>query len=189
MVKVGFFLNPNVNKCLFNLGDGILIFLSKIYYKHEDSFRLWMGSSLYVVVRKKEDIETVLRKCLNRADIMNRIDKLTGGSGLLTSEGLFKFVNECNVSVIKSIFLGEKWRQTRRLVAPTLSHAIILQYVSTFHENSMEFVHSLESKIGQEQCDLHYELNAYTMSSFSKILLNNTLNPDEVKQCAESVAL
>lgn len=54
-------------------------------------FRCWIGTTLYVIVKEPDDIESVLKSqhCLNRGRIYDFIKCFTG-TGLVTLESIYK---------------------------------------------------------------------------------------------------
>ncbi|XP_076762871.1 cytochrome P450 4g15-like [Xylocopa sonorina] len=117
-------------------------------------------NKLYVFLYHPRDVELILKSTVN---IEKSADydyfKPWLGNGLLISS-------------------GEKWRQHRKIIAPTFHQSILKTFVPFFYQNSRDLVIRLREKVGKE-FDCHDYMSGVTVD----ILLDTAMGMRATEKC------
>ena len=60
------------------------------------------------------------------------------------------------------IFLGDKWRSHRKLIAPTFHHNVLKSFIGLFNKNSKTIINKMEREIGKT-FDVHDYMSTVTV--------------------------
>ncbi|KYN13880.1 PREDICTED: cytochrome P450 4g15-like [Trachymyrmex cornetzi] len=104
----------------------------------------YLGTRTVVLLADPQDIEIILSSSvhIDKADDYEFFKPWLGDGLLITK--------------------GDKWRRHRKVIAPSFHMNILKTFVPLFYENSVDLVHRLRDKVGEE-FDCHDYLSAVTV--------------------------
>ncbi|XP_045493461.1 cytochrome P450 4C1-like isoform X1 [Colias croceus] len=126
--------------------------------------KIWVGPMLYVGITNPEDVEFILKNCLEKADIVKLIRSIVGNAGIFAP-----------VSI---------WTRRRKLLIPAFSPKIINSFMNILINQSEELAKQLSrhKKVGTGRFEAWSFISAYTLGSVCEtalgIRINYVQNPD-----------
>lgn len=141
--------------------------------------RYWLGPKLYVLIRKPEDMQTVLNapECLNRDDVYKYVTNLAG-NGLVALPGNYR--DQCikNIYFFKILILlisVETWKEHRKYLNPTFSLKILQSYMPIFNKESHTLTNRLKDFIRKPAFDIYRFMDACTLDIVCRKFSNYTI--------------
>lgn len=152
------FLVGNVFEFSNNSGE-FIHGLVKLTNNYGDVCRVWLGTSLYVVVAGLDDIEFFLssNSILKKAHVY---DFLTGwlGTGLITADG------------------GSKWHAHRKMLTPAFHFKILEEFISVFNKNTNILVKNLKTEVGKPGFDVEPYISDYALDVICESAMGTPVN-------------
>ncbi|CAB3227972.1 unnamed protein product [Arctia plantaginis] len=129
---------------------------------------IWIGSKFYVVSVDAADVEVILKKCLEKDNILRFVRKLIGNGLAFATVPI--------------------WRPRRKISAPTFSQANLNMFAKVFAEQSESMVKQVKSTFGDGAEPLWKYMAKYTFHSVCETALGVKLkvNGNTEKQLMES---
>ncbi|NP_001351145.1 cytochrome P450 4g15-like [Halyomorpha halys] len=127
--------------------------------EYGDVVKMWVGPRLLVFLTNPADIELILSSHVHIDKAPEyRLFEPWLGDGLLIST-------------------GEKWRNHRKLIAPTFHLNILKSFIPTFNSNSVDVVKKLKQDVGRE-----FDAHDYMSEATVEILLETAMGVNKKTQ-------
>lgn len=121
--------------------------------------RVWLGTSLYVLISGLDDIEFFLssNSILKKAHIY---DFLNGwlGTGLITADG------------------GPKWHAHRKMLTPAFHFKVLEEFISVFNKNTNILVKKLKIEVGKPGFDVEPYISDYALDVICESAMGTPVN-------------
>ncbi|XP_065221567.1 cytochrome P450 4C1-like [Planococcus citri] len=135
---------------LFGAYNDLLLKSEQLLQPH-DRLVFWVGPIPCLVLKKYNDILTMLNQSLDR-DSLHVADEWAG-IGLLTAE-------------------YEEWKKSRKMLAPAFSSDMLTKYVDVFHEKASNFVEKLKPVV---DTDVEVDVLDYVLNTNLDAIVENTM--------------
>ncbi|CAK1550976.1 unnamed protein product [Leptosia nina] len=157
----------------FNMMNLIKLF-STFAVKQGGLIKLWAGPILFVGITDPTDLEFVLRKCLEKSNVLWLLQTVIGNAGIFAP-----------VSI---------WVRRRKLTVPAFSPRIINSYIDVLIEKSENLAQSfsVENLVGTGTFKAWSHVSSYTLDTIFETALgitDNGSNPERKKFLEESTKL
>ncbi|GAB0086095.1 Cytochrome P450 [Sergentomyia squamirostris] len=135
----------NVQTAVGISNEGLLRLVRDILKNYESPSRWWLGTTMYVLVKSPEDLQTVLNSphCLSRGFVYEFLRSF-GGDGLVSLP-------------------APEWKVHRKLLNPTFSLKILQTYVPIFNKEVKILVNRFNDLVGQGATDIYTYMDALTL--------------------------
>ncbi|XP_065222202.1 cytochrome P450 4c21-like isoform X2 [Planococcus citri] len=135
---------------LHRLNDGLLLSLERLLAPY-DRLLFWLGPVPALILKKYDDIMTVLNQTQDR-DTMNLLEEWIG------------------VGILNAKF--DDWKKSRKMLSPAFSSEMLVRYADVFHEKASILVDELKGPADRGEIVNAWD---YVMNTNLETVLANTL--------------
>jgi len=146
-----------------DLGKNPVDYLRSLVHLNEDYgqiFKIYIGSTVYVIMTNPADVEVVMTSSTNiTKSVLYDMLRPWLGEGLLIST-------------------GAKWKTRRRLITPTFHFKILEEFIKVFNSAGSLFVQQLASKTDQP-IDIYPLINLYSLDVICETAMGTKLKAQD----------
>jgi cytochrome P450 len=142
------------------ISDILSFLFDKIVNEFETTFKLWLGSELFLIIRDPDDIKTVYNS-------ENCFDKVPMYQLIGLPDGMLAIG-------------GDKYKVHRKLLNPAFNPKMLKTFMPLIDKNSRRFVLQLDKHLNGDEFDMLHEVDRFSLENIVETLFGLTNVPEKV---------